>query len=324
VRRRAFITLLGGTAAAWAFAARAQQAVIGVLNGQSADTYAHLIAALQAGLEQTGYAEGGNLAFEYRWADGRDDRLPALAADLVRREVSVIVAGGTPASTLAAKSATSLIPIVFTTGSDPVKLGFVQSLNRPRGNVTGVTFLVNQLVAKRLDLLHQLLPLASSVAVLINPKHPNFASDTKDLQGAARTLGLKIRFLNASSESDITAAFETLLQYRAEALFVNADPLFNNRRDQIVALAARHAVPAIYELREYVIAGGLISYGTSVTEAYRQAGIYAGRILKGEKPADLPVMQSTKFELVINLKTAKSLGVEIPASLLALADEVIE
>jgi putative ABC transport system substrate-binding protein len=324
VRRRAFITLLGGTAAAWAFAARAQQAVIGVLNGQSADTYAHLIAALQAGLEQTGYAEGGNLAFEYRWADGRDDRLPALAADLVRREVSIIVAGGTPASTLAAKSATSLIPIVFTTGSDPVKLGFVQSLNRPRGNVTGVTFLVNQLVAKRLDLLHQLLPLVSSVAVLINPKHPNFASDTKDLQGAARTLGLKIRFLNASSESDITAAFEILLQYRAGALFVNADPLFNNRRDQIVALAARHAVPAIYELREYVIAGGLISYGTSVTEAYRQAGIYAGRILKGEKPADLPVMQSTKFELVINFKTAKLLGIEIPATLLATADEVIE
>jgi putative ABC transport system substrate-binding protein len=327
MNRRQFIGGLAG-AMAWPFEARAQKAervpVIGFLNGQSAETYAHLVMAFRIGLNETGYLEGKNLAIEYRWGEGRADRLPELAADLVRRQVETIFAGGTPAAALAAKAATATIPIVFTTGTDPVKIGLVASLSRPGGNVTGVSFLVNQLVAKRLAVLHELLPNVTTIVALFNPKHPNAESDKKDLQEASRTIGLKLRVLNAASESELDSAFASLVQQPAEALFINADPFFNSSRNHIVTLAARHAVPAIYEVPEFVTAGGLISYGTSVTEAYRQAGVYTGRILNGEKPGDLPVIQPTKFDLVVNLKTAKSLGLTIPPSLLARADEVFE
>jgi putative ABC transport system substrate-binding protein len=324
MRRREFITLLGG-AAAWPLAARAQQPtmpVIGFLNGSSAWEYAHLAAAFRHGLSEIGYVEGRNVAIDYRWAEGHYDRLPALATDLVRRQVAVI-ASNTPA-TIAAKAATTTIPIVFSSGSDPIKLGFVASLSQPGGNVTGVSFFSAVLEPKRLGILRELVPTAAMIAVLLNPKYPDAEAQSKDVQEAAHTLGLQIQILRASTERDLDATFATLAQLRVGGLLVCADPFLYSRRDYIVALAARHAIPTFYEQREFAVAGGLASYGTSLTDAYRQVGIYTGRVLKGDKPADLPVMQSVKFEFVINMKTAKVLGLDVPPGLSARADEVIE
>ena len=325
MRRREFLGVLGG-AATWPAVARAQQAmpVIGFLHVASAQPLAQNVARLRDGLKEVGYTEGQNVAIEFRWAEGRYDRLPELAADLIRRQVAVIITGGGEAPALAVKAATSTIPIVFNIGSDPVKLGLVASLNRPGGNATGVNIFTNELAAKRLGLLHDLMPAGSIIAHLVNPNFPATEANVKEVEAAALLIGRQIPLLKATSVSEIDTAFATLLQMRIGALLVGADPFFLSRREQIVALAARQAMPAIYEFREFVLAGGLIGYGTNLADSYRQMGVQTGKILRGEKAGEMPVVQSTKFQLVINLKTAKALSLTLPSGLLSIADEVIE
>jgi putative ABC transport system substrate-binding protein len=324
--RREFITLVGGAAATWPLAVRAQQPampVVGAFTAGSPDALRLPIAAFHAGLKEAGFVEHQNVAVEYRSAEGQIDRAPALLADLVRRGAAVLFVSS-PAGVLAAKQASATIPIVFSIGADPVKLGFVASLNRPGGNVTGAYQFTPELEAKRLGLLHEVIPKATTIAALINPSYSAVETQLRDVQAAAAGLGVRLVVLRANVESDFDAAFATLVQQRAGALLVCGSPFFNSRRQQLVVLAARHAVPAIYEWREFATGGGLMSYGTNLADSYRQAGVYAGRILKGEKPAELPVVQAARFEFVINLNTAKALGIEVPPGLSARADEVIE
>ena len=327
MRRREFIALLGSSLAGWPLAARAQQRsatpMIGVLSTRAPGQDPHILTAFREGLKEAAFVEGQNVAIEYRWAEGQYDRLPALAADLVRRQVAVIATMGTPAAP-AAKAATATIPVVFAIGDDPVQLGLVDSLSRPGSNATGVVILSAELTQKRLELLHELLPAVTVIAALLNPANANADSQSKDLQAAARALGVQIHVLRASTERDIEAAFTTLLELRAGGLVIGTDPFFNSRSDQLAALALRHAVPTIYQFREFAAAGGLMSYGASITDGYRQVGVYTGRLLKGETPLHLPVVQSTKVDLIYNLKTAKTLGVEVPLPLLMRVSEVIE
>lgn len=326
MKRREFITLISG-AAAWPLAARAQQPVIPVIGFMSArfpGDSADLVAGFRQGLREGGYVEDQNVAIEFRWAEGRYNRLPVLAAELVRRPVAVLVAVGGSVSALAAKSVTTTLPIIFSIGDDPIKRGFVQSINRPNGNMTGVSLLTTSLGAKRLNVLKELIPTATAFAVLVDPNSPTANEQMEEVQAAADALKLQMSVFKASSASDIDAAFATLARPGINGLVVGADPFFDTQRDQIIELAARHVVPAIYHLREFPAAGGLMSYGTSLADSYRQVGVYAARILKGAKPADLPVVQPTKFDLVINLKTVKALGLTVPPTLLARADEVIE
>jgi putative tryptophan/tyrosine transport system substrate-binding protein len=325
IQRRKFIVALGG-AAAGPFAARAQQPVvpvIGFLSSTSADPVAYLIAAFRQGLSEAGYVEGRNVAIEYRWAEGQYDRLPAMASDFARRQVAVIVANTTPAA-LAAKSVTATLPIVFAVSEDPVELGLVAGLPRPGGNATGVSFLLSELGAKQLGLLHELVPSTAHFGLLVNPGNENAESITRTMKAAASVIGVEITVVEATDSREIEAAFATLVRSKASALVVGTDPFFYTRRVQLVTLTARHALPTVFNVREYAEVGGLLSYGTNLAEAFRRAGVYTGRILKGENPADLPVVQSTKFHFVINLPTARALGLTVPPTLLATADEVIE
>jgi putative ABC transport system substrate-binding protein len=332
MRRREFITLLGAAAASPLLcprAACAQQGgpmpVIGVLSAEWPDPFTDRLRVFRDGLRETGYVEGRNLAIEYRWAEGQNDRLPALAAELIRRQVSVIVTAGSTPAALAARKATTTIPIVFYLGADPVEAGLVTSLSRPGGNLTGVVTLNVEVAPKRLELLHELVPTATVIAALVNPTNPVLAETlTRDLEAAAHTFGIKLHVLHASSDQDFGTVFASLVQLRAGGLVIGADALFNSRGEQLAALALRHAVPAIYQFREFVSAGGLMSYGTTVVDTYRPLGVYTGRILKGEKPAELAVQQATKLELIINMKTAKTLGIPVPLPLIGRADEVIE
>ena len=325
VNRREFAALLGGAAVAWPLAARAQQAtmpVVGFLNAQSPDAYVDRLRAFHQGLKDTGYVEGDNVTIIYRWAENQVDRLPALAAELVRRPVAAIVAAGS--GEFAAKAVTTTIPIVFYVAEDPVRLGLVASLSRPGGNLTGVNFFVSELAAKRLELLRELVPGAARVALLVNPAGPGAETALREVEAAARAVGMRMQVVNASTSREINAAFATFVRERYDALFVAPDPFFTTRRGQLVNLASHHSIPATYSGRQYPEIGGLMSYGASLPDSWRQVGVYTGRILKGAKPADLPVMQASKFELVINAETARMLGLTVPPTLLAIADEVIE
>jgi len=327
VKRREFISLLGGAAAAWPLAARAQQPampVIGFLSSRSPGESAGVVAAFRQGLREAGFVEGENVVIAFRWAEGRYDQLPALAAELVGMRVAVLLAAGGPPSALAAKVATATLPIVFSAVNDPVPLGLVASLNRPGGNVTGMSMFTSELVAKSVQHLKEMVPAAGVIAYLVNPSNPSAEIYAKEAMTAASALGINVHVLHASTGHGLDEAFASLAKLGAGGLYVPGEPFFDSQREKIVALSARYAVPAIYTYREYSVAGGLMSYGASLTDSYRRAGIYVGRVLKGEKPADLPVMQPTKFELVLNLNTAKALGLAVPDRLLALADEVIE